>query len=232
MLDTKVPRPPGDTGNALTWPFPVRYHIVKGAVPARVMGERPDPTLLQPFIDGARALEADGVHAITTSCGFLAAFQRELAAAVSIPVLASSLLQVPLAARVIGPGQRVGIITERSKLTEEHFLGVGWSSKEIPVVIGTLPDDAVWTRTYIGDLDVVDTDVLERELVDAVLAMRRDHPEVGAIVLEATNFVAYGQAMRRAARIPIFDVYTLCLWAHLAIAGTAFPRPQAGPASW
>ena len=31
MLDTKWPRPPGDTGNAMTWPFPVLYKVVPGA---------------------------------------------------------------------------------------------------------------------------------------------------------------------------------------------------------
>src|SRR5215216_3062485 len=99
MLDTRFPRPPGDVGHAATWPFPVCYRIVQGAQPHRIMGETPDPALLAPFVEAARELEAAGVRAITTSCGFLAAFQRELAAAVSVPVLTSALLQVPLAAR-------------------------------------------------------------------------------------------------------------------------------------
>src|SRR4051794_10566870 len=108
MLDTLFPRIPGDVGNALTWPFPVQYKIIKGATPYRVTDPDPDPELLPPFIEAARELEAEGVGAITTSCGFLAIFHRELAAAVSVPVATSSLLQVPLAARLIRPDQRVG----------------------------------------------------------------------------------------------------------------------------
>src|SRR4051812_19836892 len=99
MLDTRFPRPPGDVGNATTWPFPVRYRIVPGASPRRAIDA--DPSLLEPFLDAAREVEADGVPAITTSCGFLAVFQRELAGAVRIPVLSSSLLQVPYAARLV-----------------------------------------------------------------------------------------------------------------------------------
>jgi hypothetical protein len=71
MLDTVFPRTPGDVGNALTWPFPVRYRIVKGATGDRIMGRSVDPTLLEPFIEAARELESDSVPAITTSCGFL-----------------------------------------------------------------------------------------------------------------------------------------------------------------
>jgi alkyldihydroxyacetonephosphate synthase len=39
MLDTRFPRPPGDVGNANTWPFPTQYRIVKGADTSRIMGE-------------------------------------------------------------------------------------------------------------------------------------------------------------------------------------------------
>src|SRR5258707_8150985 len=85
MLDTRMPRIPGDVGNAETWPFPAHYIVVKGADTSRIMGKDPDPTLLAPFIDAARELEHLGVRAITTSCGFLAIFQRELQAAVGVP---------------------------------------------------------------------------------------------------------------------------------------------------
>jgi len=96
MLDTRFPRPRGDIGNALSYDFPVRYKIVRGAHATRIMGDQPDPALLEPFIAAARELEADGVKAITTSCGFLAPFQKQLAAAVNIPVFTSSLIQAPL----------------------------------------------------------------------------------------------------------------------------------------
>jgi len=67
MLDTVFPRIPGDVGNQDTFSFPVRYRVVKGASPHRVVKEA-DPLLLQPFIEAARALEKQGVKAIATSC--------------------------------------------------------------------------------------------------------------------------------------------------------------------
>jgi Asp/Glu/Hydantoin racemase len=222
MLDTRFPRPPGDVGNATTWPFPTQYRIVKGADTSRIMGQEPDPTLLEPFVEAARDLEAHGVRAITTSCGFLAIFQRELAAAVSVPVLTSALLQVPIAARLLRPNQKVAVLTEQPHLTERHFQGVGWSAQDVPVVLESLPPDAIFPTVFIGNSLECDTDVLECEMVELARRTVRDHPEVGALVLECTNFVPYSQAMRRATGLPIYDLYTLVMWATLGLEGRDF----------
>ena len=58
MLDTKFPRPRGDSGNALSYDFPVRYKIVRGAHATKIMGDEPDPALLEPFMEAARELAA------------------------------------------------------------------------------------------------------------------------------------------------------------------------------
>ena len=222
MLDTRFPRPPGDVGNALTWPFPTQYRIVKGADTSRIMGEVPDPTILEPFIEAARDLEAHGVRAITTSCGFLAVFQQELAAVVSVPMLASSLLQVPLVSRLLRPDQKVGVLTERPHLTERHFQGVGWSSRDVPVVVESLPPDAVFPTVFIDNGLESDTAVLEQEMVAFAERVVQDHPDVGALVLECTNFVPYSQAMRKATGLPVYDLYTLVMWATLGLEGRDF----------
>src|SRR5947209_19219755 len=95
MLDTRFPRIPGDIGNATTFPFPMRYHRVTGAAPDLVVRRGADG-LLDAFVDAARFLEREGVGAITTNCGFLVKFQRQMAAAVRVPVFTSSLLLVPI----------------------------------------------------------------------------------------------------------------------------------------
>lgn len=232
MLETTFPRLPGDVGNALTWPFPVRYRLVDRAVASRIMGDDPDPDLLGPFVDAALELESEGVGAITTSCGFLAAFQRELAAAVSIPMLTSSLLQVPLVARLIGPGRRVGILTERPHLNARHFRGVGWSEDEVGVQVGTLPVDAVFPTVYIdGVTDEVDTELIEREVVGAAARLAHDARDLGALVLECTNFVPFSQAIRRATGLPVFDLYTLVMQTYLATVGYDFGPPSRSAAT-
>ena len=95
MLDTHFPRPPGDIGSPVTWAragIPARFVTVPGASARRVV-QTQDPALLGPFVDAARRLARQGARLITTSCGFLAAWQTELQAAVDVPVITSSLLQ-------------------------------------------------------------------------------------------------------------------------------------------
>src|SRR5688572_10415208 len=110
MLDTKWPRPPGDTGNALTWPFPVLYKVVKGAS-ARVVIHEQGKGLGPAFLDAAAELVKEGADGITTTGGFLAIFQKELAAHVQVPVASSSLMQIPVVQRLLPPGKRVGVLS-------------------------------------------------------------------------------------------------------------------------
>src|SRR6202022_1862768 len=78
MLEARFPRIPGDMSNAATWPFPVLYKVVSGATPQRVVAERARG-LLGDFIAAARELASLGADGLTTNCGFLALYQKELA---------------------------------------------------------------------------------------------------------------------------------------------------------
>ena len=83
MLEARFPRIPGDMGNGTTWPFPVLYRVVSGASPEKVVLKGADG-LLPDFIDAAKGLVRLGAEAITTNCGFLSLFQKEIAAAVGV----------------------------------------------------------------------------------------------------------------------------------------------------
>jgi hypothetical protein len=100
MLETRFPRIPGDMGNGETWPFPVLYKVVPGASPRRVVRERAEG-LLDQFLAAADELVRLGADGITTTCGFLSLYQREIAAHVGVPVATSSLLQIPLIESVL-----------------------------------------------------------------------------------------------------------------------------------
>jgi len=215
MLETLFPRILGDIGNALTFDFPVRYKIVKRASPKKVIVEGAKE-LLPLFIEGARELEAEGVGAITTSCGFLAIFQRELADAVSVPIFTSSLLQVPLVYRMLKRDQKVGILTVFSEhLSREHLEAMG--AGDIPVVIMGTEKGVEFTRALVGNELYLDVDKARADVVEAAKTLISDHPEVGGIVLECTNMPPYSKTIQEAVGLPVFDIITLTKWVHRAV---------------
>jgi Asp/Glu/Hydantoin racemase len=222
MLDTQFPRALGDVGNAATWPFPVTYHVVEGAIPERMAQPDPDPALLAPFVEGVRRLERDGVPAIVTSCGFLAAHQDELVAAASVPVFSSPLLQVPFAARSIGPDAKVGILTARTALTERHFRGAGWDPAEISTVQLAPAPDSEFVRTFVENRPHTHPAILRREVRELSERLMAAHPDVGAVVLECANFGPFSPIVRRVTGLPVFDLYTLGMHAYLATTGPTF----------
>ena len=223
MLDTRFPRIPGDMGNAATFPFPVRYYRVTGADPDLVV-RRGAAALLPAFVEGARALEREGVGAITTNCGFLAKFQDALAAAVRVPVFTSSLLVVPLVHRMLAPGQKVGVMSvDASSLTPEHLAGAG-IGPDVPLVIVGMETEKEFTRVMLGNELELDVDLAREEHVRVARRLVTDHPDVGAIVLECTNMPPYTADIQRVTARPVFDVTTLVRMVHDALVGGLAPR--------
>lgn len=216
MLEAQFPRIPGDMGNALTFPFPVLYRVVEKASPHRVV-RAPDAELLQPFIAAARELAGAGVRAITTNCGFLIQFQREMAAAVEVPVFTSSLLQVPMAARMVGPRKSVGIITIDSRsLTPRHMEQAG-ITQEMPVHVVGLEGQGHFTEMILTDQFELDPEICAMEHEAVANCLVQEHPDVGAIVLECTNMPPYAHRIQAVTGRPIFDVVTLTRWVHSAL---------------
>jgi len=224
MLDTRFPRIPGDMGNAATFAFPVRYHRVAGAAPDLVV-RRGAEGLLPSFVEGARALEREGVGAITTNCGFLVKFQAELAAAVRVPVFTSSLLLVPLVHRLLAPGRRVGILTVNSAtLTPEHLRAAG-IGPDVALAVAGMETEQEFTRVLLGDELELDVDLAREEHVRVARRLCATHPDLGALVLECTNMPPFAADVQRATGLPVFDVVSLVTLVHTALAAGLAPRP-------
>ncbi|WP_316859454.1 aspartate/glutamate racemase family protein [uncultured Cohaesibacter sp.] len=210
MLDTHFKRLPGDIGNGRSWKTPVLFKTVKGANPDRVVfGGAQD--LLVPFLQAAQELIDEGAKAITTSCGFLALYQREMAAALSVPVFASSLLQAPVIERILPAGKKVGILTFSARsLTKRHLLAVG--ADPSTAIFGVAPDSAF--AQYFGDHsnDDADVELLKRDVLDAVRIMLKEDPSIGAILCECTNLPPFSAAIARESGLPVFDIMGFVEW--------------------
>ena len=210
MQSDLMARIPGDIGNASTFCFPVRYKIVRDV--SGEMTVRPNVVeYADRFIAAAKELEEEGVRAITTGCGRLSVLQRELSGAVNIPVFTSSLIQVPLIHAMMPAGQRIAVITaDPSTLSEDHFDGVGWSAKDIPVVITGVHDNEDFSQ--LGNAERISEQSVkqaESGVIQVVSQLVAENPDVGSIVFECTNLPPFAAAVQQATQLPVFDIVTL-----------------------
>ena len=223
ILDAAYPCIPGNVGNATTYDFPVRYKEVKGSSIERLLNER-DPALLEPFIQGARELEAEGVRAITGACGFMALFQPQVAAAVNVPVFLSSLLQVPFIRATLAPGRMIGVVSANAGvLTGEHFRNVG-IAPDTPLAIYGMEEQYEFRTSVLEEKGTMDSDKVREEILGVVGRMTRENPTLGAIVLECSDLPPYAHAIQEATGLPVFDFTTMIRYVHNALVPTTYER--------
>lgn len=218
MLDTRFPRPPGDVGHPDAFGVPVRQRVVRGAWPGTIVqtAEGLRAAGMAPaFVEAVQALEAEGARAITTSCGFLVLLQAELQAAARVPVVTSSLLQLPgLLARQL----RVGVLTiSVAALGPDHLLAAGVPSDRLgDVVVQGVEPTGEFVTAILGNRDSLDMEKARRDVVDAAMALKQREPSLQVVVLECTNLPPYRQAIEAATGLKTWaltdDERLLCPW--------------------
>jgi Asp/Glu/hydantoin racemase len=203
MLDTRFPRIKGDIGNPDSFSFPLRKSVIEGAFPQKVVRENPT-SLLPLFVTAAKALEKEGAFAITTSCGFLTLFQKELENAVDIPVLTSSLFLYNEIRPTLPANKKLGILTiAASSLSPAHLASA--NIKDNPP-IGTTENGAEFTSAILENRDILDIEKAQNDNVSAALQLQKEHPDLGAILLECTNMPPYAGAIAKATGLPVYSI--------------------------
>lgn len=219
-MDCFTPFVPGDVANATTYDFPVRFQKVEGLTTKRVLGK--DLTTFEPLLAAAEELAGQGVRAVSGDCGFLALHQRKLAARLEIPVFLSSLLQIPFISSILGPDQKVGIITADSSCLDETLLkAVGVEPGENLVIRG-MEDQESFSKAVIEEVGVLDSEEIEKEAVSVVRGMVEEVPKVGALLLECSCLPPYGRAIQEAVSLPVFDYVTMINYVHSALVKERF----------
>ncbi len=199
---------PGNSTNPNSYAFPVRFNRIKGAN-IRTVLEDPSKEVLKNMIVESKKMISEGIEAITTSCGFNAIFQEELASALDVPVFTSSLLQVPLVHKMLGPEKSIAVITaKKSALKVEHLRAVGIKDGIRLSIIG-MENSPEWNKIFTAPDDDVDLDVIAGEVIGtAKEAVMRDK-SIGAFVLECTDLPPFSEAIKKELCLPVFDFVTL-----------------------
>lgn len=208
LIDCRTPFIPGDVGNASSYRYPVLFRTVPDVTLDRLI-EQGDLSLTDKVIETARSLEAAGVTAITSDCGYMMHFQHQVAAAVSIPVMLSSLLQLPFIASLLGPDQAVGIVCANRRRLTADLLAKANPNARNPVHVAGLENCPNFRGPILDETDTLDSDAIEAEVVATAEALCAEHPEIGAILLECSNLPPYAHAVQAATRRPVFDFLTM-----------------------
>lgn len=197
MLDTRFPRLPGDVGHPGTFGVPVRQRVVPGAFPREVVASAAAlraSGLAKHFAGALRQLQAQGARALTTSCGFLVLLQQELQAAVQVPLVSSSLLQLPA---LLQAQAQVGVLTISARhLGEEHLRAAGVPPQRLgDVLVQGVNPEGHFARAILGNLPQLDPLAAEAEVVAAARALQARAPQLQTLVLECTNMPPYAGAL-------------------------------------
>ena len=221
LLDDVYPGFPGDVRNPSGYPFPIQYEVCLGVDIHRLVVEEDKSPCLEPILQAARKLEWMGCRAIAAECGYFAYFQREVAAAVNIPVFMSSLIQVPLAQVAIGPQKVVGILMANANyLSERHLTSVGIQPGSNYVIGGAMEAgrcaefDHLWTGGKRTDPPSAVYEKAEAEFVQVGMEFFQNHPNMGAMLLECTGMPPFARALQRLIDIPVFSWGTLLDYAY------------------
>ena len=200
MLDTRFPRLPGDIGHSDAFGVPTIQRVVKGAWPDKVVQSAASlraSGLLPALLAVVGAMAQGGAQAITTSCGFLVLLQKELQAAVQVPVVTSSLLQLP---GLLATQRKVGVLTiSCAKLGVAYLRAAGVPRERLKdVVVQGVDPTGEFATTILGNQLYMDVIQTSREVVAAAITLKKREPLLQHLVLECTNMPPYRDAIEAA----------------------------------
>ena len=214
-----IPFIPGDLNNAYTFDFPVRYLTVPGASGAGILH---GTDFEQLFIEAAHQLEREGVRAITSNCGFMAGYQRSVAAKVDVPVFMSSLLQAPMLTSMLGASRKLGVLVANgSGITDQLLAGTGITDLD-RIVFQGLNHRPHFNEVVIQELGVLDEDRLREEVVATAVDLVDRDPSIGAFLFECSDLPPYSHAVHLATGLPVFDWAGLIRYVHDAVVPTTY----------
>jgi len=210
LLDSRVPRLPGDIGHPDTFEGRALYRRIRDAR----AGHGPDTvsaSTVQAVGEAARMLEADGARVIATGFDLPPGAQARLRAAVSVPVLTSALMVLPLVRATHGPTAHIGILTFDSRtLTPDR---IGLPPGDATVVLEGMELSRELYPALRENRPTLDAPAAE---ADAALAAQRLRARAGgrldAVILECSALGPFATRVRHECGAPVFDLATLVRW--------------------
>ena len=192
----------GDPGAPGTFPFPVRYGVVPGSYRDLIKGS---PEACRHLCQAARELEDQGVSAIAGDCGLMVLYQEQLARSVRVPVVSSSLVLLPLAQRLVGAEQKIGLITGHSGLLSPLHLERAGADPD-RVVIQGMENEPHFRQVVLEGSAPQDYARMAQDVLHAAGQLMERAGQLGAVVLECSNLTTFAWEITERYKIPVLDV--------------------------
>lgn len=206
MLESYIPRIPGDPGHAATLNFPVCYEVIKGFSFSNLVNV--DHSGIENVLDALLKLEAKGVDFIAANCGLWGPFQKELSEKVSTPVIATPLDLVPFVKRFLSPSKRIGVITgDKTLLSGKHIDAAGIKPNDI--VVSGMESCDEFRKVMFEHAVEMDIQAMREGVINAALALKNGPEEVGSVVIECSNLIPFRADVQRVLDVPVFDVVSM-----------------------
>ena len=211
LADTLTPKIIGDVGNGFSFDFPVRYQVVP-----EIRSFRREPArekLRDTVVKAAKLLaEEGGCQLITAGSSFFSAFQEDISAAVSVPVMTDTLFIASFLSQIIQPDKRIGILTLDARLLSPQDCS-GYGLEEDRIVIKGMEDRPAFMEAFSGQTISFDLEKIAKDAITAAEELCLTHPEIGAILCESSVFSPFAPAINRKVCLPVFDTVTYINWA-------------------
>ncbi|CAH6719338.1 hypothetical protein CLIB1444_02S06216 [[Candida] jaroonii] len=208
-VNSHFDRPAGDVASLDSWNIPVKVYVMEKSSVFEVVNTSNNYSeeFIQGWVDVAEEAINDGAVAIVTSCGFLATLHHVLQKKFpKTPIGTSSLLQIPIAERLIEPGKRIGVITFDSEfLSVKHLNAVG-ADPSTPII--GVPHGSSFNR-LIRDCEPYDYEEHCKDLIKCAEDLLAQHSDIGGFVLECANMPPFRNCIRKATGLPVWDIVTL-----------------------
>jgi Asp/Glu/hydantoin racemase len=179
--------------------------------------------VLAPLLEASHQLIDRGAEIISTSCGFLVRYQRDLAERLPVPVVTSSLVALPFLKHVLPGGSTIGVLTFNEATLNGRYLETAGLPADI--VVAGLPVDGAFRQDILGGSAASSRQRYE-EAHATLAALLLRAPGIAAVVVECTNIVPYSKRLAAAFGLPFFDIISTIEWIARA-GGKATPMSRA-----
>lgn len=216
IMDRRFARPVGDLGHPGSFPFPVLYDVI--AAGTRPLSVAQTGELFQPLYESCMRLIDQGASAIATTCGYASLLQAQLAEALPVPFVASSLVQIPSVLATLGGNKKIGVLAARGHgLTGEHLTGTGVAESQLDrITVVDLQQSPAFKAAILDNpgQSPLDVPAATREIAELCKSIADADPQIGGFVAECSNTSLYSPAIQALTGLPVWDSVGLVNWLH------------------